>query len=58
MAEPTATRLPTGGLAKWTPRQKILRLGLVALTRTLYRMKVVGRANVPETGAPEAVAPA
>lgn len=36
--------------ALWTLPQACLRLVLVLLTHTLYRLKVVGRANVPEKG--------
>jgi acyl-[acyl-carrier-protein]-phospholipid O-acyltransferase/long-chain-fatty-acid--[acyl-carrier-protein] ligase len=36
--------------ALWLLPEALLRLVLVLLTHTFYRVKVVGRANVPETG--------
>jgi acyl-[acyl-carrier-protein]-phospholipid O-acyltransferase/long-chain-fatty-acid--[acyl-carrier-protein] ligase len=36
--------------ALWLLPEALLRLSLVILTRTIYRLRVDGRANVPETG--------
>ncbi|MSR62495.1 MAG: MFS transporter [Planctomycetes bacterium] len=44
--------LTVGGTlwALWLLPEALLRLALIILTRTLYRLRVVGRANLPEMG--------